>query len=929
VRRPDQQPPFVDRERDLQRIAVFLREARLEPTTSLVRICGPAGYGKTTLLDVALLGAHEAGWVTLKGRAFASQRRAPGTTLRRIVSEVVGSDEPRLQRYLSGLEYELVAASEQSSRFELAFASFVEGLRQDYPCILAFDDAHWLDEQTVAVLDDLLEVTARHPLVVALALTSGYAEPAVAIADVRTLNVYLRSLRDAPVRKLIHTLWPEVTDDVVAAIAERAGGVPFDLVALTRQAKADGARSADAVSDSAEVLLREAIEALPHDQVEFLQVCALMQDPIELRIVRGLIPDADSLDRLIARSDRYVLHEGSTLRFRHSNIAGVARATLVAPNALRRKVLTACTEAEPKFPVDYDRIATLAADLGESDTEFSALSSLASHAFMQGAYTSAIVAFERALAVGRPTRDEFSRFYNQFGIALRLADRWTQARSVLEGAVYTGIALGAPGLGLIATALLWVIRVEVDIEAAWAAYRDLREAVRSPEDARDILAMGANVAAHRRDVAAFAQIKEESAALEAPASRYSLALFSIAEAILACGLGDSRTAARAIGEAGSFADAQQSLHRFSVECYASWIAIKVRGSVDARIRFSWLEKREDGSLAAQKPPQAALFYALELAAVLDFVRGDWEEALAKIESANLRHLRPSRGRTNLLALAAAIATLSGQESELADVIDDELDRLRRAALWDRALPLAFWRATSLHSRDPRAAQAIVESVRHRLDGPCDTTMFHFPLAQVLYARRAGDGELLAHLKDPRLEPCAPWDEAQTLLAAGLAADALGEAGGAEMLARARELFERLDLRFFAAFTADALGATSREASHLLTALGAVSWRGNRAPRPRPAIARARNLTQPTLRERSVAELVSEGLSNKEIGDRLTLSARTVEVHVQNLFGKLNVHSRTQLMRVWLEPPPADPAPRPATTARRRIPQNPESAPMEG
>jgi two-component system NarL family response regulator len=49
----------------------------------------------------------------------------------------------------------------------------------------------------------------------------------------------------------------------------------------------------------------------------------------------------------------------------------------------------------------------------------------------------------------------------------------------------------------------------------------------------------------------------------------------------------------------------------------------------------------------------------------------------------------------------------------------------------------------------------------------------------------------------------------------------------------------------------------------------------------------------TEREHKVLRLIAEGLQNREIAERLTLSERTVHVHVQNIFRKLNVRNRTE------------------------------------
>lgn len=49
----------------------------------------------------------------------------------------------------------------------------------------------------------------------------------------------------------------------------------------------------------------------------------------------------------------------------------------------------------------------------------------------------------------------------------------------------------------------------------------------------------------------------------------------------------------------------------------------------------------------------------------------------------------------------------------------------------------------------------------------------------------------------------------------------------------------------------------------------------------------------TQRETSVLRLVAEGLANKEIARRLSITEKTVKAHLNNIFAKLDVHSRTQ------------------------------------
>lgn len=49
----------------------------------------------------------------------------------------------------------------------------------------------------------------------------------------------------------------------------------------------------------------------------------------------------------------------------------------------------------------------------------------------------------------------------------------------------------------------------------------------------------------------------------------------------------------------------------------------------------------------------------------------------------------------------------------------------------------------------------------------------------------------------------------------------------------------------------------------------------------------------TKREMQVLKLIAEGLYNKEIADRLTISEKTVKNHVSNIFRKIEVSDRTQ------------------------------------
>jgi non-specific serine/threonine protein kinase len=119
----------------------------------------------------------------------------------------------------------------------------------------------------------------------------------------------------------------------------------------------------------------------------------------------------------------------------------------------------------------------------------------------------------------------------------------------------------------------------------------------------------------------------------------------------------------------------------------------------------------------------------------------------------------------------------------------------------------------------------------------------------------------------------------------------------------------------AARSADALGAgrfaefTAQGAGYPLGVVVSLARSGSAGPgedaaafpgpagpvEPGPAgPARLRRPSQLTAREQEIAELVAAGLSNRQIAERLFISRRTVDAHLEHIFGKLGITSRVML-----------------------------------
>jgi DNA-binding CsgD family transcriptional regulator/tetratricopeptide (TPR) repeat protein len=121
----------------------------------------------------------------------------------------------------------------------------------------------------------------------------------------------------------------------------------------------------------------------------------------------------------------------------------------------------------------------------------------------------------------------------------------------------------------------------------------------------------------------------------------------------------------------------------------------------------------------------------------------------------------------------------------------------------------------------------------------------------------------------------PWHQARLQLAQGA------------WLRRQRRITESRDPLRAARGTFAALGASAwaDRADHELRATGEPGWRPASRPRERLSVQESR-----------IAELAAQGLSNREIGQRLFLSHRTVSSHLYRIFPKLGITSRNQLAR---------------------------------
>ena len=285
-------------------------------------------------------------------------------------------------------------------------------------------------------------------------------------------------------------------------------------------------------------------------------------------------------------------------------------------------------------------------------------------------------------------------------------------------------------------------------------------------------------------------------------------------------------------------------------------------------------------------------------------RGRWTDAEEMLEASveDFSRSRPAMVGGPLVGLA---------ELRRRQARGEEAARLLDQAEPSAAAQLCRARLALDRGESRRAVELVERKLRQ---APAERKLERTPALELLVRARVARGELeearaaLASLKEiERLVGTAPL-RASTELAEGLLAAAGGDHEGARMLLedavdrfeRCSAPFEASQVRIELATTLAALGRTDlaeREASAALDRLRDLGAEAEAKRARRLLDASIRSDSPPglpgiTRREREVLELLAEGLTNRQIAERLVVSEHTIHRHVTNILRKLDLPSRT-------------------------------------
>jgi LuxR family transcriptional regulator, maltose regulon positive regulatory protein len=281
-------------------------------------------------------------------------------------------------------------------------------------------------------------------------------------------------------------------------------------------------------------------------------------------------------------------------------------------------------------------------------------------------------------------------------------------------------------------------------------------------------------------------------------------------------------------------------------------------------------------------------------------RGSWADAEAMLEASveDFSHSRPAWVGGPLVALAE-LRRRQGRS-------EDALGLLGEAGASSKA---HLCRARlALDSGRPREAAELVERLLRQL--PADRRIDRAPALELLVDVRTVRGEfeeaasavealreLERQVGTVALRACA--DRAEGVLACGRGEHDRSRAlleDAVDRFESSRAPFEAAQTRLDLATCLIGLGsseAAEREARAALDGLASLPADTGRARRILAAAGGERvSLGELTRREREVLALLADGLTNRQIAERLVVSEHTVHRHVTNLLRKLDLPSRT-------------------------------------
>jgi DNA-binding CsgD family transcriptional regulator len=910
-----QHAPIIGRDAGLARLRALVDPVPL--SSQILLVTGEAGMGKSVLLADTAERARAAGMRVLAVTGRESESKLAFAGLHQLLRPVLpaaaaGLPSRQAQALLGALGLAADPGPPDPLLTGAGVLTLLSDLSERSPVLVVADDAHWLDRSSLDALSFAGSRLDAEPVVL-LVGARGQAPPAG--LDRGFPELHLEPLSDGDAGRLLDSQPRPPLGRARAQVLAQAAGNPMALIELAKVIADDPAASrrwaAEPLppSDRLTAILTSRFAGLP-EQVQAALLLAAVADGPDLSAAATAVSGPDAQILAPAEQLGLVTVDRTGLRFSHPLVrSAIYHSAPFAQRAAAHRELADALRDQP------DRRAwhLAAAALHPDEQVASLLEATAAQAQRRGGAAAAALALERAAELSPDPEDQ----------ARRLA-------AAASAAVPTGQAdwvqdLATRALGVTADPRL---RLTAQRDAAWAlAWSGRRSAALStlisvaeeasrdqPDLAWDALGSAATVAyqsgtpASRQAVSRTLDLLERQGppppGLDVDVLR--LWIHASADPIGSRDrlLADLRTIAGSPIE-------EPSLWRMAS---AAWLldesALAVRLLQDAmqRLRAPGVRGTSGGSLtvlgwvyidtgrwddaldAAAEAASMAETNQMDIVAASadaitatvlamrgdsDAARGHADRALATADPAECG-LVAVRARRALGVAALADGSYLQAFTQLRGLFGEDGTPLHNYASY---LGVADLAAAAVRAERWMEGRDVIEHALSRLDGGVSAR-----LDQLIARARgilAGPDGTEAHFGNVLADPAGdqwPFERAQLRLDYG------------EWLRRRRRINDAKPVLTEALATFQRLGARpwAQRAQAELRASG-VAVTG--APAERDA------LEELTPQQRQIVRLASHGLTDREIGDRLFLSPRTVSSHLYRSYPKLGVASRHQLRDV--------------------------------
>lgn len=869
-------------------------------------VLGEPGIGKSSLLRAAADYGRRESLRVLAATGIEAEAQLPFAGLHQLLRPVLDTAErlPPAQRETLSVALG-IGDGPRVELFQVALAtlSLLERLAGERPVLVIADDVQWMDQPTQGVLSFVARRVNADPIVVIGAVRAGH-EVTLTAAGVPQLDV--GGLDDVAARAVLARHGGALGRSVRERILRDALGNPLALVELPMALRdaADGEPEVLPLTARLERAFASQVSGLPPLTRDALLIAAVDDSDGLLEIVAGTSAlagrtvDAEVLEPAAAAG--LVRLDGAHVYFRHP----LVRSGALQRESMTRRLAAHAALAEVLGSDPVRRVGHRAQSITGPDDEMAdALEESHLVALRRGSVTTAIWALERSAELTTNPAGRIRRLL----LAAEHAFHLGQTDLVDDLLAKAGTTTLSP---LQRARMEWLREIFHDGVPGDAArvFQLCTSAGRSIEAGDTGLALNLLFAAGLRcwwaetGPAARARVAEVTQLLGKPVEsdpRYVAAL-ALAEPVLRGRpviellqgvVPDSAAdpvalwifggAATAVGEPvlamDFFTRAEASLRQQGrLALLAQVLVCRVGAAIElGEWRAAESDVEEGGRLAQETGQPVWVTAAFALKAIIAALRGHVEQAR---EMADQVENDAGAKLTDLLAnaqLARGFSLVSAGQ------YDNAYDQLRRMFEpgdpafhpTERYRAVMFLAEAAVHADRVDDARAVVAALTDEATVTPSATLAR----QLTYAR--------AVLADP--------EDAEAAFAAALGAD----------LSRWRWLRARLELEYGKFLRRRRRVADSRRPLRSALAtfdlIGAVSWAEQaraelRATGERVATRGQSARDSLSAQELQIATLAAEGLSNREIGERLYLSPRTVSSHMYRIFPKLDVTSRWQL-----------------------------------